>query len=200
VAKTESLQKKLSRVRPPRVQIEYAVETEGSEVLKQLPFVVGVVADLSGHPDPSAKPLPELKNDDRKFVEINRDTFEKVMAGMKPRLVLQVDNELEKDGTKLRFELNFRSMDDFEPASVVRQIEPLNKLLELRQQLSEIKTKIGNNSKLENVLQQIIHDTEKLRKLARETGCGTDELTSSRELPDETGPDAAPASNRRRKS
>jgi type VI secretion system protein ImpB len=200
VAKTESLQKKLSRVRPPRVQIEYEVETEGSPIKRQLPFVVGVLADLAGHPDPEADPLPDLKTEDRKFVEINRDTFDKVMAGIKPRLMLRVDNKLQDDANPLGVELKFRKMEDFEPVNVVRHVEPLNKLLELREQLSEIKTKIGNNGKLERVLQQIIHSTDQLRKLARETGQLTDETASSDAPPDTTDTEGEPASGLRRKT
>jgi len=183
VPKNESLQHKLDRVRPPRVQITYDVETEGSPIKKELPFIVGVLADLGGHPDPDAEPLPKLKSDQRKFVEINRDTFDKVMNGMKPRLALRVDNELQKDNTKIGVELKFRSLEDFEPANVVRQVEPLSKLLEARQRLAELKTKIVSNDRLEGLLQRIIHDTDELRRLARETG----------HLPEDTARSGAPA-------
>jgi type VI secretion system protein ImpB len=170
VPPNESLQHKLDRVRPPRVQITYDVETEGSPIKKELPFIVGVLADLSGHPDPDAEPPPDLKNEKRKFVEINRDNFDKVMNGIKPRLALRVPNELQKDGTKLGAELTFRSLEDFEPVNVVRQVEPLRKLLEARQRLAELKTKIVSNDRLEGLLQRIIHDTDQLKRLARETG------------------------------
>lgn len=166
----ESAAHKLDRVRPPRVQITYDVETEGSPVKKELPFIVGVLADLAGHPDPDAEPLPDLKSEKRKFVEINRDNFDKVMAGIKPRLGLRVSNELEKDGTKVGMELKFRNYEDFDPVNVVRQVEPLRKLLEARQRLAELKTKIVNNDRLEGLLQRIIHDTDQLKRLASETG------------------------------
>jgi type VI secretion system protein ImpB len=163
----ESLQHKLDRVRRPRVQITYDVEIGNAQVKKELPFVLGVLADLSGHQE---EPLPAMK--DRKFVEINRDNFNKVMAGMKPRLAMKVDNELEKDGSKLGVELKFKHIDDFEPENVVRQVEPLRKLLEARQRLSDLKTKIVSNDRLDGLLQQIIHDTDKLKALGQETGRG----------------------------
>ena len=161
----ESLQHKLDRVRRPRVQITYDVEIGNAQVKKELPFVLGVMADLSGHQE---EPLPAMK--DRKFVEINRDSFSKVMAGMKPRLAMKVDNQIEKDGTKLGVELKFKNIDDFEPENVVRQVEPLRKLLEARQRLADLKTKIISNDRLDGLLQQIIHDTDKLKKLGDETG------------------------------
>jgi type VI secretion system protein ImpB len=170
----ESLQHKLDRVRKPRVQITYDVETEGSPIKRELPFIVGVLADLGGHPDPDAEPPPPFKSDDRKFVEINRDNFDKVMAGIKPRLAIRVENELQKNGTKIGVELNFRSIEDFEPTNVVRQVESLRKLLEARQRLAELKSKIVSNDRLEGLLQRIIHDTDQLRQLARETGRLTD--------------------------
>lgn len=166
----ESLQHKLDRVRPPRVQITYDVEVGDAEVKKELPFVMGVLADLSGHPDPDAEPLPELKDEKRKFVEINRDNFDKVMTGIKPRLALRVENKLENDGSKVGVELKFRSMDDFEPTNVVNQVEPLRKLLEARQRLAELKSKIVTNDRLDSLLQRIINDTDQLRRLGRETG------------------------------
>jgi type VI secretion system protein ImpB len=165
--KDESLQHKLDRVRPPRVQITYDVEIGDAEVKKELPFVVGVMADLSGHPDPDhpLKPLAE-----RDFVEINRDTFDRVMAGMRPRLALSVENRLQKDNTKLGIQLNFRSMEDFEPEQVVEQVEPLRKLLEVRRRLADLKAKVVSNQRLDTLLQEIIHDTEKLKRLGSEVG------------------------------
>src|ERR1700677_3578659 len=118
----ESLQKKIGRVRPPRVQISYEVETGGAIEKKELPFVVGVMADLSGQPDPS-KPLAAVKN--RGFVEIDRDNFDKVLAKMAPRLAFKVDNKLSDDDTKIGVEIKFSSMEDFEPQNVVEQVEPL---------------------------------------------------------------------------
>lgn len=166
----ESLQHKLDRVRPPRVQITYDVQVGGAEVQKELPFVMGVLADLSGHPDPDAEPLPDLKDERRKFVEINRDSFDKVMSGIKPRLALRVENKLENDGSKIGVELKFRSIEDFEPTNVVNQVEPLRKLLEARQRLAELKSKIVTNDRLDSLLQRIINDADQLKRLGRETG------------------------------
>lgn len=168
----ESLQHKLDRVRPPRVQITYDVQVGGAEVKKELPFVMGVLADLSGHPDPDAEPLPDLKDERRKFVEINRDNFDKVMNGMKPRLALRVDNKLEDDGSKIGVELKFRSIEDFEPTNLVNQVEPMRRLLEVRQRLAELKSKIVTNDRLDSLLQRIINDADQLKRLGRETGHG----------------------------
>jgi type VI secretion system protein ImpB len=178
----ESLQHKLDRVRPPRVQITYDVEIGGAQVKKELPFVLGVLADLAGHPDPDAPPLPELKDEKRKFVEINRDSFDRVLKGIKPRLALRVPNKLEGDGSKLGVELKFDSIEDFEPARVVEQVEPLRKLLEARRKLAELKSKVVTNDRLESLLQRIIHDTDQLSRLGRETGHG-DQATPSPEEP-----------------
>src|SRR3954470_20710233 len=129
----ESQQQKLSRIRSPRVHLTYEVEVGRAIQMKELPFVVGVLSDLSGKPD---EPLPKLK--DRKFVEIDRDNFNKVLAGMKPRLAFQVDNTLQGDDSKMNVELRFNSMDDFEPGQVVNQVEPLRKLLEARNRLTDL--------------------------------------------------------------
>jgi type VI secretion system protein ImpB len=128
MAKKESIQHKLDRVRAPRVQITYDVEIGGAIENKELPFVVGVLADLSGKP---AEPLPKLK--DRKFVEIDRDNFNQVLEGMKPRLAFRVDNKLGgKEDSQIGVELKFKSMDDFHPEQVAQQVEPLRKLIEAR--------------------------------------------------------------------
>ena len=168
--KDESLQHKLDRVRPPRVQITYDVQVGDAQIKKELPFVVGVLADLAGHPDPDQEPLPELKDEKRKFVEINRDNFDRVMGGIKPRLAMKVENKIEKDNTKVGVELKFRTLEDFEPVNVVNQVEPLRKLLEARQRLSELKSKITTNDRFDALLQRIIHDTDQLKRLGRETG------------------------------
>ena len=165
--KTESLQHKLDRIRRPRVHITYDVEIGGAIELKELPFVVGVLADLSGKPE---EPLPRLK--DRKFVEIDRDNFNKVLAATKPRLAYQVDNTLQNDGSKLFVELKFNDIDDFVPDQVVKQIEPLRKLLEARQRLEHLMNKMDGNDKLEQLLQDVARDTDSLRRLQGETGRG----------------------------
>lgn len=161
----ESTQKKLSRVRPPRVQITYDVEIGDAIETKELPFVLGVLGDYSGNPK---EPLPKLK--DRKFVEIDRDNFDDVLKGVAPRLLLQVDNELQKDGSRLGVELNFSKLEDFEPANIVKQIEPLKKLLEARTRLSDLRNKITGNDKLEELLDEVVRDTEKLKMIGAERG------------------------------
>lgn len=161
----ESLQKKIGRVRPPRVQITYDVETGGAIEKKELPFVVGVLADLSGQPD---KPLLTVK--DRKFVEIDRDNFDKVLAKTEPRLAFKVDNKLSNDDTKIGVELRFSNMEDFEPQNVVDQVEPLRKLIELRRKLSNLRSSLYGNDKLDKMLQQILNDDQELNKLCSEVG------------------------------
>ncbi len=161
----ESLQKKIGRVRPPRVQITYDVETGGAIEKKELPFVVGVLADLSGQPD---KPLLTVK--DRKFVEIDRDNFDKVLAKTEPRLAFKVDNKLSNDDTKIGVELRFSNMEDFEPQNVAEQVEPLRKLIELRRKLSNLRSSLYGNDKLDKMLQEILNDDQELNKLCGEVG------------------------------
>src|SRR5262245_8291949 len=161
----ESTQHKLDRVRPPRVHITYDVEIGDAIEMKELPFVVGVLADLSGKPD---EPLPRLR--DRKFVDIDRDTFNDVMKGSKPRVAFKVDNKLTNDDSKMGVELRFNNMDDFEPEQVVNQVEPLRKLLEVRRQLSDLLAKTDGNDKLNERLQEIISNTELLQKVGQEAG------------------------------
>ena len=156
----ESTQKKLSRVRPPRVQITYDVEIGDAIETKELPFVLGVLGDYSGNPK---VPLPKLK--ERKFVEIDRDNFDEVLKGVAPRLAIRVENRLKDDGTQMGMELNFSKLDDFEPQNVVNQVEPLKKLLEVRTRLSDLKNKISGNDKFEELLDEIMRDTEKLKKI-----------------------------------
>jgi type VI secretion system protein ImpB len=161
----ESTQHKLDRVRPPRVHITYDVEIGDAIEMKELPFVVGVLADLSGKPD---DPLPRLR--DRKFVEIDRDNFNDVMKGTKPRLAFKVDNKLTNDDSKLGVELRFTNMDDFEPERVANQIDPLKKLLEVRRQLSDLLAKTDGNDRLNERLQEIISNTEIMQKIGQEAG------------------------------
>jgi type VI secretion system protein ImpB len=161
----ESLQHRIDRVRPPRVQITYDVEIGGAIELKELPFVVGVLGDFVGKPE---EPLPALKN--RKFVEIDRDNFDSVMAGMSPRLSYSVDNKLQDDGTKLGVELKFKNMEDFDPDNIVQQVEPLRKLVEARQKLSDLRSKMDGNEKLETMLGDILSNTEKQKQLSDALG------------------------------
>ena len=159
--KKESLQHRIDRVRPPRIQITYDVEVGGAIELKELPFVVGVMGDFAGKPEEA---LPALKN--RKFVEIDRDNFDQVLAGMKPRLAYNVDNKLQNDGSKVGVELKFESLDDFEPDNIVQQVEPLRKLVEARQKLSDLRSKMDGNEKLESILNDIISSTDKQKELS----------------------------------
>jgi type VI secretion system protein ImpB len=161
----ESLQHKIDRVRPPRIQIRYDVEIGGAIELKELPFVVGVLGDFVGKPE---EPLPALKN--RKFVEIDPDNFNQVLAGMNPRLAYTTDNKLQDDGSKMGVELKFKSIEDFEPDNIVQQIEPLRKLVEARKKLSDLRSKMDGNEKLETMLEDILSSTEKQKELGRELG------------------------------
>lgn len=160
----ESTQHKLDRVRKPRVHITYDVETLGGMQLKDLPFVVGVMGDFSGNPD---VPLAPLK--DRKFVEIDRDNFDSVLAGFNARLAYRVDNKLSgNEGEQLNVELRFKSLDDFEPQNVARQVEPLRQLLEVREKLKDLQTKMDGNDKLTAMLDGILQDAEKRDQIAKE--------------------------------
>jgi len=162
---SESLQKKLDRVRKPRVHITYDVETEGASVTKELPFVVGVLGDFSGQPTEPLKPLK-----DRKFIQIDRDNFNDVMGRMTPGLNLKVKNTLKDDGSEFAAQLKFGHMDDFSPDKVAQQIEPVRKLLETRDKLRDLLTKIDRSEDLEKVLEQVLSNTEQLKKLAGEVG------------------------------
>jgi type VI secretion system protein ImpB len=161
----ESLQHKLDRVRRPRVQITYDVETNGQMVKTELPFVVGVMADLSGQPKEAQRPLKE-----RKFVNIDRDNFNDVLAKSAPRLALKVQNRLTSEDTKLAVELNFKHLDDFEPARVAEQIGPLKELLDMRHRLTQLLSKMEGNDKLEQLLGDVLGNTEKALALAKELG------------------------------
>jgi type VI secretion system protein ImpB len=161
----ESIQHKLDRVRRPRVQITYDVETNGAMQKVELPFVVGVLADLSGKPK---EPLRPLK--DRKVVAIDRDNFNDVLAKQTPRVAIKVDNKLTNDDTKLAVELNFKHLDDFEPARVAEQIGPLRDLLEMRQKLTQLLSKMEGNDKLEALLNEVLTNSDKAKALAKELG------------------------------
>lgn len=174
----ESLQKKLSRVRPPRVHITYDVETGGAIEKRELPFVVGVLADLSGQPE---KPLLPMQDAKRKFVDIDRDNFDQVMAKIEPRLAFKVDNLLSEDDTKLGVELKFRSLDDFTPARVSEQVPALRKLLEARRALANLRSSLIGNDKLESLLADVLADTEKLQRIGTEEGIrGADSETDGK--------------------
>ena len=163
----DSYQDKLKRVRPPRVMIDYKVETEGAEPILELPFVVGVLADLSAMPNEGVKkPMKQ-----RRFVPIDRDTFNSVMAQQAPRLALKVPNKLTGDGQdKLAVELNFKSMADFDPARLAEQVPALNELLTMRKKLTELLSKMEGNDALEKLLSDVIASTDKAQALATQLG------------------------------
>src|SRR5262252_308344 len=160
-----STQHKLDRVRPPRVHITYDVEIGDAIELKELPFVMGVLGDFTGMP---TEPLPLLKN--RKFVEVNPDNFDSVLEGMKPHLAFSVENKLSEDANapQLKVDLHFKSMDDFEPENVARQVKPLKELLDLRTKLSDLRGSLQGNDKLEELLLDAVGDKDKLDKLKKE--------------------------------
>jgi len=166
----ESLQKKVGRVRPPRVQITYDVQVGDAIEKRDLPFVVGVLADLSGTPD---KPLPAISK--RKFVDIDRDNVNDVMRKIGPRLTFKVPNRLNEDDTKLNVELRFESIDDFQPARIAQQVTPLRKLLELRNSLANLRSSLIGNEKLDNLLQEMIQSQELLHQAGAEAGVHADE-------------------------
>ena len=158
-----SIHDKLERVRRPRVHIKYEVETEGAQVEKELPFVVGVLGDFSGLP---TEPLRPLK--DRKFVQIERDNFDDVMARMTPGLRFRVENTLRGDGSEFHVELAFRNMEDFEPARVAEQIPALRNLLQKRGQLRDLLAKADRSEELENLLERVLQSDEDMKRLASE--------------------------------
>jgi type VI secretion system protein ImpB len=182
VPKKESTQHKLDRVRSPRVHITYDVEVGGAIEQKELPFVLGVLGDYSGMPD---EDLGLVK--DRKFVEIDRDTFDTVLSGMKPRLSYRVANKLADDGSMLGVELRFNKLEDFHPDQVVKQVEPLRKLVEARQKLSDLRSKMDGNTKLEKILDEIVSDTAAQKQLSATLGLegATDQPAAPKEEPNE---------------
>jgi type VI secretion system protein ImpB len=166
---SESVHKKLQRVRKPRVHIMYEVETEGAMVVKELPFVVGVLGDFSGDPTEPLKPLK-----DRKFIQIDRDNFDEVMARMTPGATFRVENTLKGDGSELAVSLKFNSLADFEPAKVVEQVAPLQNLLETRNKLRDLLTKADRSEDLEALLETVLQDSEQLKTLSKELGVETE--------------------------
>jgi len=161
----ESVHKKLERVRAPRVHVTYDVQVGDAIEEKEIPFVMGVMADLSGQPE---EPLPRLK--ERRFVEITPDNFDDVLKKMSPRVAYTVENKLsdDPDAGKIGVDLKFSSMDDFEPENVARQVKPLRDLLDLRTRLSDLVGSLQGNEKLEQLLQDVIGDEEKMKQLEKE--------------------------------
>jgi type VI secretion system protein ImpB len=161
----ESVHAKLERVRPPRVHVTYNVEIGDAIELKEIPFVMGILADLTGQPE---EPLPKIK--DRRFVEITPDNFDSVLDNMKPRVAFSVENKLSDDSQagKLGVDLTFKTLEDFEPEHVARRVKPLRDLLELRTKLSDLVGTLQGNEKLERLLQDVIQDSGKLNKVRHE--------------------------------
>jgi type VI secretion system protein ImpB len=166
----ESIHEKLKRVRRPRVHITYEVETEGAEVLRELPFVVGVIGDFSGDPTQPLRPLAE-----RKFIQIDRDNFNEVMTRMTPGLNIRVANKLADDGSEMAVQLKFDSIEDFEPARVAEQVPALKALLDTRNKLRDLMSKVDRSEQLESLLEQILKNENELKSLSGELGIGKQE-------------------------
>ena len=165
-----SVHDKLNRVRKPRVHISYEVETEGAQIQRELPFVIGVMGDFSGDPTQPLRPLAE-----RKFTQIDRDNFNDVMARMAPGLNLKVENTLADDGSQMAVNLKFGSMDDFDPARVAEQVPALKALLETRNKLRDLMTKVDRSEELESLLEQVLQNDTKMKALSSQLGLGKQE-------------------------
>jgi type VI secretion system protein ImpB len=165
MARSNSTQHKLDRVRPPRVHVTYDVEVGDAIEMKELPFVLGVLGDFTGQPE---QPLPRLR--ERKFVEVNPDNFDQVLEGMKPHLSYSVENKLSEDpdAPQLKVDLHFKSMEDFDPENVAKQVKPIRELLDLRTKLADLRGSLQGNDKLEELLMDAVNSTEKLEKLKGE--------------------------------
>ncbi|MYM75713.1 type VI secretion system contractile sheath small subunit [Duganella sp. FT109W] len=163
MSKSTSVQKKLQKIRPPRVQMTYDVEIGDAIENKELPFVMGVVGDFGGNSEVEQKRLKE-----RKFVNVDRDNFDEVLKGVEPRANFRVKNELGEDGGEFAVDLKFKSMEDFRPESVVQQVDPLRKLLEARTKLADLRNKLAGNDKLEDILNDVLHSTEKLAEISQQ--------------------------------
>jgi type VI secretion system protein ImpB len=166
---SDSIHDKLKRVRKPRVHITYDVETGGAEVTKELPFVVGVMGDYSGDNTENKKSLKE-----RKFVGIDRDNFDQVMGKIAPKLSLSVENTLAGDDSQMSVDLDFNSMDSFHPTQVVNQVEPLKQLLDARNKLRDLMSKADRSEELENILEEILQNTDKVTQISKDLGLDKD--------------------------
>ncbi|MCC7601111.1 MULTISPECIES: type VI secretion system contractile sheath small subunit [unclassified Janthinobacterium] len=164
MSKKESVQKRLQKVRPPRVQMTYDVEIGDAIENKELPFVMGVVGDFGGNSEVEQKRLK-----DRKFIGIDRDNFDEVLKGVEPRAAFGVSNELSDEGGQLRVDLRFKSLNDFRPEAVVEQVAPLRRLLEARTKLADLRNKLAGNDKLEDILNDVLNSTEKLAQLEQQS-------------------------------
>jgi len=163
MAKRESVQKKLQRIRPPRVQLTYDVEVGDAREVKELPFVVGVLGDFS-----AASELEKTKLKDKKFINVDLDNIDEVMESLAPRANFQVENTLTEEGGKMSVDLTFNSMDNFKPEQVVQQVDPLRRLVEARERLTDLRNKISNNERLEDLLDEVLKNTDQIRKMSVE--------------------------------
>lgn len=166
----DSVHDKLKRVRKPRVHITYDVETNGAQEKKELPFVVGVMGDYSGDNTDNKKPLKE-----RGFVQIDRDNFNDVMGKINPKLSMKVENTLADDGSEMAVDLDFRSMDDFAPQNIAKQVEPLKQLMDARNKLRDLLSKADRSDELEGLLEEVLQNTDKITEISKELGIGGDE-------------------------
>lgn len=165
-----SVHDKLKRVRRPRVHITYEVETEGAQIERELPFVMGVMGDFSGDPTQPLRPMS-----DRKFIQIDRDNFNDVMTRMAPGLNLKVDNTLANDGTQMAVDLKFNGIEDFDPERVVEQVPALKSLLETRNKLRDLLSKADRSEQLESLLEQVLQNDAELSELSGQLGLGKQE-------------------------
>jgi type VI secretion system protein ImpB len=163
MAKRESVQKKLQRIRPPRVQLTYDVEVGDGKEVKELPFVIGVLGDFS-----AASELEKTKLKDKKFINVDLDNIDEVMQSLAPRATFQVENTLTEEGGRMSVDLTFNSMQDFRPENVVQQVDPLRKLVEARERLTDLRNKISNNERLEDLLDEVLQNTDQVRRLNAE--------------------------------
>jgi len=163
MAKRESVQKKLQRIRPPRVQLTYDVEVGDGKEVKELPFVIGVLGDFS-----AASELEKTKLKDKKFINVDLDNIDEVMQSLAPRATFQVENTLTEEGGRISVDLTFNSMQDFRPENVVQQVNPLRKLVEARERLTDLRNKISNNERLEDLLDEVLQNTDQVRRLSAE--------------------------------
>ena len=163
MAKRESVQKKLQRIRPPRVQLTYDVEVGDGKESKELPFVVGVMGDFS-----AASELEKTKLKDKKFINVDLDNIDEVMESLAPRAAFQVENTLTEEGGRMSVDLTFNSMEDFRPEQVVQQVDPLRKLVAERERLTDLRNKISNSERLEDLLDDVLKNTDQVRQLSAE--------------------------------
>ena len=163
MAKRESVQKKLQRIRPPRVQLTYDVEVGDAREVKELPFVVGVLGDFS-----AASELEKTKLKDKKFINVDLDNIDEVMESLAPRANFQVENTLTEEGGKMSVDLTFNSMGDFKPEQVVQQVKPLRRLVEARERLTDLRNKISNTERLEDLPDEVLKSTDQIRKMSVE--------------------------------